>query len=274
MKTNKNFLPVSGFVICIIMMTACSSLPLTSTIVNQEADRYKSDEIALAKRDLAEILKTTLVYKKDNSSYSWYSGDASVSDEGFVVTHRNKKVAVNFQDLEDVNLLDWSKNNVMATSGHYRFCVELQNFYYSWNQLNDAQKFIDALSFLRKSYIKGKEKASFESFEPIAAQYRALKVKPPVSEVQRKYIVQANVLTQQKKYKEAIDLYDKAIEYDPTNPIIYYNQALLFAQIRRFDDAINRMKKYLLLAPDASDARSAQDKIYEWEITGNKKTNQ
>jgi hypothetical protein len=26
------------------------------------------------------------------------------------------------------------------------------------------------------------------------------------------------------------------------------------------------MKKYLLLEPDASDARGAQDKIYEWEI--------
>jgi hypothetical protein len=26
------------------------------------------------------------------------------------------------------------------------------------------------------------------------------------------------------------------------------------------------MKKYLLIEPDASDARSAQDKIYEWEI--------
>ena len=25
------------------------------------------------------------------------------------------------------------------------------------------------------------------------------------------------------------------------------------------------MKKYLLLEPDASDARSAQDKIYEWK---------
>jgi hypothetical protein len=40
---------------------------------------------------------------------------------------------------------------------------------------------------------------------------------------------------------------------------------LLSAQIHNFNDAILNMKKYLMLVPDAEDARSAQDKIYEWE---------
>lgn len=42
--------------------------------------------------------------------------------------------------------------------------------------------------------------------------------------------------------------------------------ALLYAQIHRFNMAISFMKKYLILEPDAKDARSAQDKIYEWEL--------
>jgi hypothetical protein len=42
---------------------------------------------------------------------------------------------------------------------------------------------------------------------------------------------------------------------------------LLSAQVKQYDDAIYHMKKYLLLVPDASDARGAQDKIYEWEAT-------
>jgi len=29
------------------------------------------------------------------------------------------------------------------------------------------------------------------------------------------------------------------------------------------------MKKYLMLMPDAEDARAAQDKIYEWELKMN-----
>ena len=104
-------------------------------------------------------------------------------------------------------------------------------------------------------------------FESKAAQYRALKVKPPVSEEQRKFIVQANAMSQQKEYGRAIDFYLKAIELDPVSyPAAYFNLALLSAQMHRFKSAIAYMKQYLLLEPEAKDARSAQDKIYEWEL--------
>lgn len=36
-------------------------------------------------------------------------------------------------------------------------------------------------------------------------------------------------------------------------------------ELKRYPSSIFYMKKYLMLVPDASDARSAQDKIYEWE---------
>jgi len=41
--------------------------------------------------------------------------------------------------------------------------------------------------------------------------------------------------------------------------------ALLSAQLGRYRQAIAHMNQYLLLEPEARDARSAQDKIYEWE---------
>ncbi len=70
---------------------------------------------------------------------------------------------------------------------------------------------------------------------------------------------------QEKNYMKAIELYKKAIAIDQiAYPAGYSNVALLFAQINNFNAAINNMKKYLLLEPEASDARSAQDKIYEW----------
>jgi tetratricopeptide (TPR) repeat protein len=103
-------------------------------------------------------------------------------------------------------------------------------------------------------------------FKPVAAQYRELKEKPVVTEEQRKYIVQANMFNQQKQYNRAIELYKKAVELNQTSyPAAYSNLALLSAQTQRFEKAIYYMTKYLLLEPDASDARSAQDKIYEWE---------
>ena len=41
---------------------------------------------------------------------------------------------------------------------------------------------------------------------------------------------------------------------------------LLFADYKNYMYAIFNMKKYLILLPDAEDARAAQDKIYEWEL--------
>ena len=88
-----------------------------------------------------------------------------------------------------------------------------------------------------------------------------------MSEEQREFVVQANALNQRKDYARAIDLYLKAIDLDPVSyPGAYFNLALLSAQLKRYKQAISYMKQYLLLVPEAKDARSAQDKIYEWKI--------
>ena len=55
--------------------------------------------------------------------------------------------------------------------------------------------------------------------------------------------------------------------FDPTSyPGAYFNLALRAAQENLPGTAIFRMKQYLMLVPDAKDARSAQDRIFEWEI--------
>jgi len=93
------------------------------------------------------------------------------------------------------------------------------------------------------------------------------KTRQDVTEEQRMYIVQANALTEQKLYSDAIEQYYNALKINPISyPAMYYNMALLHAQLEHFGIAILNMKKYLLLAPDASDARTAQDKIYEWQL--------
>lgn len=135
--------------------------------------------------------------------------------------------------------------------------------------LATTQRFADTL-FFRQQQAKNYAKQLDEQivrFEPVAAQYRALAVKPAVSEEQRKMIVQANALTKQKEYGKAMVQYQKAIELDRTAyPEAYFNLALLAAQNNLPISAIFYMRHYLLLRPDAKDARSAQDKIYEWEM--------
>lgn len=135
-----------------------------------------------------------------------------------------------------------------------------------FEDLPDAQRFADDL-FVIQQALQKKRDERLALFQAKAAQYRGMKVKPPVSEEQRRYIVQANALNAQKDYAGAIDLYSKVIDVDPVSfPPAYFNLALLCAQMQRFQPAIAYMKQYLLLVPDANDARAAQDKIYEWEL--------
>lgn len=134
-----------------------------------------------------------------------------------------------------------------------------------------AQRMADDL-FLIQQVMDKHNADKLAAFKERAAQYHAMKVKPTVSEEQRKFIVQANALAQQKDYAGAVDHYNKAIEVDPVSyPGAYFNMALIYAQERQFKSAIECMKTYLLLEPEAKDARSSQDKIYEWEAMVNKK---
>ena len=129
----------------------------------------------------------------------------------------------------------------------------------------EAHRVADDLFFIQQQYQRHYQE-QLALFEARAATYRKLAVKPPISEEQRKYIVQANSLTQQKDYDGAIDMYRKAVDLDPVSyPDAYLNLALLNGQLYRFRPAIGYMKQYLSLVPEAKDARSAQDKIYEWE---------
>lgn len=125
-----------------------------------------------------------------------------------------------------------------------------------------AQELFFIQDELRRKYKDGE----FAGFEPRAEAYRAEKVKPQVPEEQRRYIVQANSWAEQKNYAMALAMYAKVLEINPVSyPAAYYNMALMHAQEKRFYAAIVSMKKYLLLVPEAQDARAAQDKIYEWE---------
>lgn len=95
--------------------------------------------------------------------------------------------------------------------------------------------------------------------------YPFMKTKPEIPEQVRKYAVQASGATQEKKYGDAVKLWSTTLDMAPYYHLAYYNRALLYEREGRLDSSINDMEKYLKLMPDAEDARSARDKIYEWE---------
>jgi tetratricopeptide (TPR) repeat protein len=105
-----------------------------------------------------------------------------------------------------------------------------------------------------------------ENFKLLAQKYLAAPEKQTMNEEQRKLFVQGNAMNKQMDYDNALIYYDKAISVNPvTYPEGYYNYAIIASLAGKYDLAIHNMKKYLLLMPDAPDALSARDKIYEWE---------
>lgn len=180
-----------------------------------------------------------------------------VFDDRIEFRRKDQFFSLNFKDLI---------NRTISVNG---FTITIDN-YFSFALISDlpnTKLIADYLYFIQRNFYKNELALKLKKFESIAANYRNSKTKPTVSEEQRKLIVQANAMNQQKLYSNAIELYVKAMETHPTAyPVGYYNIALLNAQIGYFENAIFEMKKYIMLLPDAPDARSAQDKIYEWEL--------
>ena len=229
--------------------------------------------------NLANILEkeTAWIFDEKTNKYG-FPKDFLILEDRFEFTFKkNQKIIINFSDLckdtIEISGLFMSDNN-----GPYyliRYVLYLGKLTFSYKKdYKSAMQIADDLFFIQKRQQIIQQQLNVKRydslinvFKPIAAQYNALKVKPPISEEQRKYIVQANAFNEQKEYEKAIEKYAKAIEFDPTSyPAAYSNLALLSAQIHMFDAAIYYMKKYLMLVPEAEDARRCQDKIYQWEI--------
>ena len=102
-------------------------------------------------------------------------------------------------------------------------------------------------------------------FAEIAARYRATAEKPPFPEEARRFRVQAESAVQRKRLADAVRLYGEALKVAPWWPEGHFNRALLLGELGNPHGAIAGMKRYLLLAPDAPQARAAQDRIYVWE---------
>lgn len=130
----------------------------------------------------------------------------------------------------------------------------------------EARAFAENIFHAQNLYSELQKEDSIR-FSTLAAKYRELKEKPAMTEDNRRQLVQANTLGNEKKYAEALSYYEKAMKADATSfPPAYYNMAMIAAQAGRYRFAILNMKKYLMLVPDAPDACNAQDKIYEWEL--------
>ena len=274
------------FCVCVMLVVSGWATPAHS----QNADLYSPKlpagitTIEEAKQDLAILLEEVGIIFYDRSSFKLPGEDVLrelygkyprmrinniLYTDNRCSIYKDKGGAIDvFDDRIDFPLFPLYYNELsgdvtILVRGGY--IVELSHHAKLRAPEGTAQRIADDLFFVQK-HIEKDNAVALEAFKEKAAQYRALKIKPPISEEQRKFIVQANAFNERKEYAKAISLYQKAIEVDlVSHPEAYFNLALLSAQVQRYKPAIAYMKQYLLLVPEAKDARAAQDKIYEWE---------
>jgi hypothetical protein len=128
-----------------------------------------------------------------------------------------------------------------------------------------ARKVADALVVIKLAPALKEQQIAQIEFERQAQSYRDAAVKPVPGEDVRRYRVQAETAVSENRFQDAADLYAKALQIAPWWPEGHFNAALILGELHQYDNAIDHMRKYLALVPNAPDARAAQDKIYAWE---------
>jgi tetratricopeptide (TPR) repeat protein len=137
-----------------------------------------------------------------------------------------------------------------------------------WDQAEDAHAFAEALNILISDSRGGGEnnaRSQFEMFARRAYEWRHLDVKPPLPEEARRKKLLAEDSVQAKEFERALAYYQDGLDLFPLWPEGQFNTALLCGETEDYACAIQHMRFYLELVPDAPDAQAARDKIIIWE---------
>jgi hypothetical protein len=107
--------------------------------------------------------------------------------------------------------------------------------------------------------------AAWRDFQQKAAGWRALPTKPPRSDEVEQHRLLAEDAYQQKQYDIAAAEFEAGTETDPLWWKGHYNAAVLYAQLKDYEDAVWHMRCYLELMPDAPDAQNAREHLLLWQ---------
>ena len=90
-----------------------------------------------------------------------------------------------------------------------------------------------------------------------------------VSEEARRHMVRGQaavgIARTWQDYKIAIEEFEQAAKLAPDWPEIYYNLGVVQEKAGQYGEAVGNLKKYLALAPDASDAEQVRELVYKVE---------
>ena len=89
---------------------------------------------------------------------------------------------------------------------------------------------------------------------------------PEMPDDAHRRVVRGEALLNQGMLERALVEFNEALRIAPYMPKMYSNTALIYGELKQYDQAIRQMHLYLTAAPEAPDARTAQDQITKWEL--------
>lgn len=124
-----------------------------------------------------------------------------------------------------------------------------------------ADKFADAWRFLALSRALV-DPASDAAFQAQLVAERAQSVNP---EDLRRTQVQIETMVREGRTLDAARMCRDRLKTAALWAEGHYNMALIYGDLELYPEAINAMRRYLHLAPNATNARAVRDQVYRWE---------
>jgi tetratricopeptide (TPR) repeat protein len=135
-------------------------------------------------------------------------------------------------------------------------------------------KQLDAQGKYAESLPEYAQALSFAANEQEASTLRAamfaasgkMPTPPEMPDEAHRHVVRGELLLNQGMLERGLAEFNEALRIAPYMPKMYYNTALIYGELKQYDQAIRQMHLYLTAAPEAPDARTAQDEITKWEM--------
>jgi hypothetical protein len=163
---------------------------------------------------------------------------------------------------------EWGDNVSCAGCGGWEGRFVCQDRY--WNSLlftnrqsaQYAAVAVNRLIYAARHPDRDPEPASFRRH---AAEWRRLAERPALPEAVHREQVLGEYAVHEKDNAGALDHYERGLAAYDTWPEGWFNAALISAELQDYPTAVDYMKRYLELVPDAPDARNARDQVTIWE---------
>ncbi len=252
------------------MRIALMVVMLCGAIMSSQAHAQSAAVGTMSISDARRALREAMLQQQ----YSKHSG-IKITESGIEISFGATVVQFPFRDTPDPKI-ETSGSPLFSTWRGFRVIIVGKDLvgksseeqksccYWAAEKKLVVERFVAAFK-VHASGVPADTVEEAEAFKVIADQYLVARPKLEFPEKARRERVQAESALRDKRLDDAIDHYEEALKIAPWWPEGRFNRALVLGELGWYTEAVREMKRYLVLMPDAPNARAAQDRIYEWE---------